>query len=96
MFWAELNRFKIKVYGEKSKIQTKNLSYTDDLLFLHDILRENGKILLNGKLIGIITSLTPDRSCGLGYVLRNFAEENREFETEKGKVVILKECLFKF
>ena len=59
-------------------------------------LRENEKILLNGKPIGIITSLASDRNCGLGYVLRNFAEENREFETEKGKIVILKECLFKF
>ena len=59
-------------------------------------LNENEKILLNGKTIGIVTSLTPDRNYGLGYVLRNFAEENREFETENGKIVILKECLFKF
>ncbi|WP_293448496.1 folate-binding protein [Persephonella sp.] len=59
-------------------------------------LRENKKILFNRKAVGTITSLTPDKSYGLGYVLRDFAEENREFETENGKIVILKECLFKF
>ena len=59
-------------------------------------LNENERILLNGKTIGTITSLTPDKRYGLGYVLRNFAEKNREFETENGKIVILKECLFKF
>ncbi|SNZ06561.1 hypothetical protein SAMN06265182_0719 [Persephonella hydrogeniphila] len=58
--------------------------------------QENEKIITDGKLIGTVTSVSPDKKHGLGYILRNFAEENKEFNTENGKIIILKECLFKF
>jgi len=54
------------------------------------------KILMEGKPVGIITSLTSDKSYGIGYIFRNLAEKGKEFKTENGKIVILKECLFKF
>jgi folate-binding protein YgfZ len=57
---------------------------------------ENGRIFLDGKPVGIVTSISSDKKYGLGYVLRSIVGSKNELDTENGKIFILKECLFKF
>ncbi|WP_297453354.1 folate-binding protein [Persephonella sp.] len=53
---------------------------------------ENEKIYLNDKPVGVITSVSPDKTIALGYILRSLFEEGKTFKTDSGEVKIIKEC----
>ncbi len=62
-------------------------------LFGGEGLSEGEKIRLEGKDIGVITSVSPIKPIALGYVLRAKVESQRVFETDRGnRVEFLKSC----
>ena len=55
---------------------------------------ENEKIYLNDKPVGVITSVSPDKTTALGYILRSLFEEGKTYKTDNGELKIIKECNF--
>jgi len=56
------------------------------------LVKEEEKILHDGKEIGLITSVSPEGSYALGYLLRAKFREGEVYETESGKVKAIGEC----
>lgn len=54
--------------------------------------KEEEKILQDGKEIGLITSVSPKESYALGYILRAKFKEGEVYETERGEVKALGVC----
>ena len=61
---------------------------------IENIIEEGEKIYLGEKPIGVITSVSPDKTVALGYILRSLFEEGKTFKTDNGEVKIIKECNF--
>jgi len=57
--------------------------------------KEGDEIFDEDKKIGVITSVSAKSDNALGYILRAKAEENKEFKTKEGKVVVAGQCVLK-
>ncbi len=53
---------------------------------------DGDSITLNGKAVGVVTSIDAKGRLALGYVLRSILKESKELETEGGKVEVLESC----
>ena len=63
---------------------------------LEGTVKENDEIFSSqDKKIGVITSVNSNHKIGLGYILRNAVQNEKEFKTSEGKVIFINECLLK-